>query len=86
MSRAKLIGIGVCCWWSSIFLLISVLLAVHEALNVHDGRGDSIMIAIHLMIIGPFSIALGVVGALKIYHELELPNIATTTTGEQERR
>jgi hypothetical protein len=76
MGKEKLILIGACCWWSTMSLLISVLLAVHEALNVHAGRGDSVVIALHLMLTGPFSVALGIVIALKAYHVDEPQRLA----------
>jgi len=74
MSGAKVIAIGLGCWWSAMFLLIGVLIAVHEALNVQAGRGDSVAAAFMLMVVVPVSIAAGIVFALKAYRMEVMPS------------
>ena len=68
MGRGKLLAIGAYCWYSTLFLMIGVLICVHEAIRVRAGQGDSWGAALMIMVLCPISVAGGIVGALKVYH------------------
>ncbi len=85
MSRAKVIGIAACCWFSTLFLLIGVLLCAVEAINVTSGKGESWVTTIMITMIVPASVALGVVSVFKIYHAPEPYQLVPRTPQENSK-
>ena len=71
MSSAKIIAIGVFVGIGTLFLLMGVLLCVHEAILVRSGQGESIAAVLGIIFLCPVSVAMCAVSILKIYHTPE---------------
>lgn len=69
--RAVLINIGFCLWFAVLFLSVGVLSAVHEAIRVRAGEGDSWRFAIMFVLANPIAVAVSLCCALRLWHEFK---------------
>lgn len=79
---AMLVLIGFCISLSVLFFTLSVLTAVHEAIRVRAGEGDSWYAAPILIVINPAAIALMACGALRAWWEFRIPEQNAAGVGE----
>lgn len=82
--KRALVEMGVCIWMAALFLLAGVLTAMHEAIRVEAGKGDSWIAAISLVFLMPGMIAFSLCAALRLWLE-EFSETDTKIGGSSER-